>query len=55
MMPGVRGVLVAVAPFPAPLGADHLGAAKRACLLAECYGKLVVCHWVILSAAGWLA
>jgi hypothetical protein len=46
-MPGVRGVLVAVAPFPASIGAGHLGAAERACLLAElaeCYGKLVVCH-----------
>jgi hypothetical protein len=46
-MPGVRGVLVAVAPFPASIGAGHLGAAQRACLLAdlaECYGKLIVCH-----------
>ena len=46
-MPGVRGVLVAVAPFPASIGAGQLGAAQRGCLLAdlaECYGKLIVCH-----------
>src|ERR1700729_187447 len=47
VMPVIRGVLVAVAPFPASLGAGHLGAAQRGCLLAglaECYGKLIVCH-----------
>lgn len=55
MMPGVRGVLVAVAPFPAPIGAGQLRAAKRDCLLAECPGQLVVCHRVILSAAVWLS
>ena len=46
-MPGVRGVLVAVAPFPASIGAGYLEAAERACLLAElaeCYGKPVIYH-----------
>jgi hypothetical protein len=46
-MPVAHGVLVAMALFPASLGAEYLVAAVRACLLAElaaCYGKLVLNH-----------
>jgi hypothetical protein len=35
MVPGTRRVLVAMASFPAPLGAGHFGAAERVYLLAE--------------------
>jgi hypothetical protein len=44
MMPGARGVLVAMASFPAPIGAGHFGAAGLAYLLAGRYGKRDICH-----------
>ena len=50
VMPAVGGVLVAVASFPASLGAGELVAAVRGCLptglagLAGCLGKRVACH-----------
>ena len=44
MMPGVRVVLVPVAPFIAAICPGELRAARRACLLAECHGERVVCH-----------
>ncbi len=40
-------MLVAMTPLPASIGAGHLGATQRACLLgglAECYGERAVCH-----------
>jgi hypothetical protein len=40
-------MLIAMTPLPASIGAGHLGAAQRACLLgglAECYGERAVCH-----------
>jgi hypothetical protein len=46
-MPAARGMLVAMTPFPASIGAGHLRAAQRACLLGwlvECYGERAVCH-----------
>jgi hypothetical protein len=42
-----HGVLVAMALFPASLGAEYLVATVRSCLLAELAkrcGKLVLCH-----------
>jgi hypothetical protein len=49
-MPPIGGVLVAVAPFPASLGAGELVAAVRGYIptglagLAGCLGKRVACH-----------
>ncbi len=54
MMPDIWVVLVPVTPFPAAICPGELRTAERADLLAclrEYYGRLIICHLGILSAA----